>query len=96
VVVRVQGELDRAVIEVEDARMGIAPEDHERIFRPFERASAGHKRASLGLGLYIVRSMVEAHGGTICLHGQSGRGSTFSVMIPSVQPPHGTTPPLPV
>jgi len=95
VVVCVRGERDRAVIEVEDAGPGIAPEDHERIFRAFERASADHKRASLGLGLYIVRSMVEAHGGTIRLHSQSGRGSTFSVMIPRVQLPHGTPPPLP-
>ncbi len=85
VVVRVRDEQEWAVIEVEDAGTGIAAEDQERIFQRFERASAGHKRASLGLGLYIVRSLVEAHGGSIALRSQAGRGSTFSVMIPCVQ-----------
>jgi signal transduction histidine kinase len=89
VVVRVRAEREWAVIDVEDGGTGIALEDQERIFNRFERASAGHKRASLGLGLYIVRSLVEAHGGTIRLHSQAGRGSTFSVMIPWVQPPNG-------
>jgi signal transduction histidine kinase len=87
VTVRVRGEDRWAIVEVEDRGAGIAPDDQGRIFERFERASAGHKRASLGLGLYIVRSLAEAHGGTVRLRSQPGRGSTFTVMIPWEHPP---------
>ena len=86
VVARVRVELGWAIIEVEDAGAGIPPEDQERIFERFERASTGHKRASLGLGLYIVRSLAEAHGGSVRLRSQAGLGSTFAVMIPWEHP----------
>jgi signal transduction histidine kinase len=82
VAVRVRPEGEWAVLEVQDGGAGIAPEDQARIFDRFERASDGHKRASLGLGLYIVRSMVEAHGGSIQVRSQPGQGSTFTVMVP--------------
>ena len=82
IIVRVRGEEDWAVVEVQDHGAGIAPEDQERIFGRFERASTGHKQASLGLGLYIVRSLVDAHGGSVRLRSQPGRGSTFTVAIP--------------
>ena len=82
VVVRVQSEGEIAVVEVEDKGVGIAWEDQERIFGQFERASRGHKKASLGLGLYIVRSLVQAHGGSVCLKSEPGRGTTFRVEIP--------------
>lgn len=80
--VRVRSEGEWAVVEVQDAGAGIAPEDQARIFERFQRASKGHKRASLGLGLYIVRSMVEAHGGSVQVRSQPGHGSTFTVRIP--------------
>jgi signal transduction histidine kinase len=95
VVVRVRGDGRWAVIEVEDAGAGIAPEDQLRIFERFERASSGHKRASLGLGLYIVRSLVEAHGGSVGLRSQPGRGSTFTVRIPWEPPPASPRTPAP-
>ena len=82
VVVRVRSEGDVAFVEVEDKGVGIAWEDQERIFGQFERASRGHKKASLGLGLYIVRSHVQAHGGSIRLKSEPGRGTTFTVSIP--------------
>ena len=82
IIVRVRGEEDWAVVEVQDHGAGIAPEDQERIFGRFERASTGHKQASLGLGLYIVRSLVDAHGGSVRLRSQPGRGSTFTVADP--------------
>lgn len=82
VAVRVRTEGDLAIAEVEDGGAGIAPEDQARIFQRFERASNGHKRASLGLGLYIVRSLVEAHGGTVQVRSEPGQGSTFTVAIP--------------
>jgi signal transduction histidine kinase len=73
---------ETAVIEVEDQGPGIAPEDQARIFARFERASGGHRKESLGLGLYIVRSLVEAHGGSIQMGSEPGRGATFTVTLP--------------
>jgi signal transduction histidine kinase len=92
IVVRVRGEEPWAVLEVQDHGAGIPLEDQERIFGRFQRASAGHKRASLGLGLYIVRSLVDAHGGSVRLLSHPGQGSTFTVLIPWEQPPDEVTP----
>ncbi len=83
--VRLHTEVSTAVIEVEDSGPGIPTEDRARIFERFERASTGHKRASLGLGLYIVRTMVEEHGGTVEVVSEPGRGSTFIVKIPRLE-----------
>lgn len=82
VTVRVRAEDDRAVLEVEDRGIGIAPQDQERIFDRFQRASEGHKKESLGLGLYITRALVEAHGGTIAVRSELGQGTTFLVTLP--------------
>ena len=94
VAVRVRGEGETAFLEVEDRGVGIAPEDQERIFHRFERASQGYRKESLGLGLYIVRSLVEAHGGTVRLRSTLGQGSTFTVELPRLrlspaERPHG-------
>lgn len=80
--VRVRDTPDLAIIEVEDHGMGIAPEDQLRVFDRFERAAPSYKRESLGLGLHIVRSLVEAHGGTVSLVSAVGIGSTFTVTLP--------------
>jgi signal transduction histidine kinase len=82
VAVRVRETGESAVVEVEDKGTGVAPADQGRIFARFERASDGHKKESLGLGLYIVRSIVEAHGGTVTVHSEIGRGATFTVTLP--------------
>jgi signal transduction histidine kinase len=80
--VRLDADDETAVIAVEDQGPGIAVEDQGRIFARFERASAGHRKESLGLGLYIVRSLVEAHGGFIGVRSELGRGATFIVKLP--------------
>jgi PAS domain S-box-containing protein len=72
----------RAVFSVRDQGIGIAPEDHERVFRQFERAETASHVAGLGLGLYIVRQLVELHGGSIRLESQAGQGSNFVVELP--------------
>jgi PAS domain S-box-containing protein len=70
-------------IEVEDAGIGVAPEHQHRLFERFYRTTAGQKSAGgLGLGLYIARLIVEAHGGRIGVTSQPGRGSTFQVTLP--------------
>jgi len=65
-----------------DRGIGIAAEDRERIFDRFERAVPTQHFGGLGLGLYIARRIVEAHGGTIQLESTPGAGSTFTVELP--------------
>jgi signal transduction histidine kinase len=74
-------------LSIEDRGIGIAPEDQGRIFERYERvAPARHSGGGLGLGLYIVRQIVEAHGGTIRVHSSPGAGSTFVVELPATAP----------
>jgi signal transduction histidine kinase len=73
-------------IDVRDHGRGIAQEDQQRIFNQFERVGDRGTSAGLGLGLYITRQIVEAHGGTIGVSSTLGAGSTFSVWLPKVAP----------
>lgn len=68
-------------ITVEDTGVGIAPEDQERIYDRFYRASATATGSS-GIGLSLVRELVQVHHGTIDLRSTPGRGTTFTVRIP--------------
>lgn len=72
-----------ARLGVRDHGIGIAPEEVERIFSRFERAVPSRAYAGLGLGLYIVRQIVTAHGGTIRVESQPGQGATFIVELPT-------------
>ncbi len=73
----------KARLEVRDQGMGISPEMREKIFERFERAGAtGQKISGLGLGLYICRQIVKAHGGSLCVESEPKKGSTFSVELP--------------
>jgi signal transduction histidine kinase len=71
-----------AAIVVRDHGPGIAPEDQQRIFQPFERLTAGRHEEGAGLGLYIVREIVRAHGGRIEVDSVLGQGATFTVLLP--------------
>jgi PAS domain S-box-containing protein len=75
---------DRARFEVRDNGRGIAPEDHARIFERFERVASPYVLGGLGLGLYIVRHIVEMHGGTIRVESAPGKGAAFLVDVPLV------------
>lgn len=87
VTVRLGGDEATATVEVEDRGIGIGGDDLERIFQQFERATGNHRDKSLGLGLFIVRSIVEAHGGTIGVRSLPGRGTTFTVALPRKRMP---------
>lgn len=70
-------------IAIHDQGQGIAASDLERIFTRFTRAESVRGVQGLGLGLYIARGIIEAHGGTIHAESQGlGRGSTFVVQLP--------------
>ena len=80
--VRVADAGERVRIEVSDRGVGIAPENHERIFERFERVAGSSEVAGLGLGLFITRQLVRAHGGEVRVESQLGHGSTFIVEVP--------------
>jgi signal transduction histidine kinase len=69
-------------VSVKDFGRGIAPESHGRIFERFERAESSGHIAGLGLGLYIVKQIVEAHHGKISLESELGKGASFTVELP--------------
>jgi PAS domain S-box-containing protein len=71
-----------ARLVVRDRGIGIEAEDMGRIFGRFERATSARAYGGLGLGLYIVRQIVDAHGGTIRVESQPGAGSVFTVQLP--------------
>lgn len=73
---------DRARVSVSDQGMGIAPEDLPRLFQPYARLRRTPGIKGVGLGLYIVKGIVEAHGGAIAVESQLGEGSSFTLDLP--------------
>ncbi|MGW3462526.1 sensor histidine kinase [Streptomyces olivaceoviridis] len=76
-------------IEVSDTGSGIAPEDLPYVFDRFWRAEKSRSRQTggSGLGLSIVRKLIEAHGGTVEAHSTPGTGSTFTLRLPGLPSP---------
>lgn len=73
---------ERVRLVVRDNGIGIDPEDHERIFKRFERAVSTTNYGGMGLGLYISKQIVEMHGGTLRVESRKGEGATFVVELP--------------
>lgn len=87
---------EKAVLRVQDTGIGIEPGMLDRIFDPFTQARDRHgrHREGLGLGLNLVRSLVELHGGTIEAHSEGlGAGSEFVVRLPALRAGKGRTGP---
>jgi PAS domain S-box-containing protein len=85
-----QGDEDgKPIFFVRDNGMGIAPEYHERIFRLFERLDANSE--GTGVGLALVKRIIEVHGGRIWVESELGKGSTFYFTLPK-SPESKTTP----
>ena len=72
----------RASITVSDEGIGIAPEDHARIFERFERAVSRTHYAGLGLGLWISRQIAQSIGGSLTVESDSGKGARFTLTLP--------------
>jgi len=87
VIVRDAG--DHAHLEVRDRGIGIDPEAHQRIFGRFERAVSDKNYGGFGLGLWIAKEIVVAHGGAIRFESEAGKGSVFIVDLPKDERPAG-------
>jgi PAS domain S-box-containing protein len=84
VTLRCRPDDSQIIFEIEDTGIGIAPEDHEKVFEQFRQVdgSATRRAGGSGLGLAITRHLVQLHGGRIWLDSQVGRGSTFYFNLP--------------
>jgi PAS domain S-box-containing protein len=91
IVLALEAKPDQAVITLRDQGLGIAPDLLPRLFEPYYRAaSTADSVRGLGLGLYISRLLVQAHGGQIEATSQPNHGSTFTITLPR----HPAQPPL--
>jgi len=82
VTIRMLARDGEVLTSVTDKGVGIAPEDMPHVFQRFFRAKGVRKTEGLGLGLYITRILVEAHGGRIWVKSKPGKGSTFYFTLP--------------
>ncbi|MHC8411153.1 hybrid sensor histidine kinase/response regulator [Pseudomonas sp. Hz4] len=82
ITVKVYSESGQARVEVRDLGIGIGEENQKRIFQQFERVTAKHAVAGLGLGLFISEQIVAAHGGSITVESRIGEGALFRVCLP--------------
>lgn len=82
--VSVRREGAMAVIDVTDTGIGLSPEEEKMVFSRFWRADAGRAKESggLGIGLALVKEIVDRHGGKVSARGKVGAGSTFSIFLP--------------
>ena len=87
--VRVREIKGQAIINVSDTGMGINVGDQKLIYDKFFRASIAQKQHpdGVGLGLSLVRSVIEQHGGRIWVNSEVGKGTTFTVVIPTIAAP---------
>jgi len=84
VAIRVGGEGGAVEVSVEDSGRGIAPDAQQRLFTKYERiVGSAAKVEGTGLGLVIVKEIVEAHGGKVGVRSQVGAGSTFWFRLPA-------------
>ena len=72
----------RITVEVRDRGPGVAAEHQSLIFEKFGRVTGEHAKPGTGLGLFIARSIAQAHGGTLEVHSAPSEGSTFALVLP--------------
>ncbi len=84
VIVSARKESDTILLSVRDTGIGIPSSDIARIFTPFEKIKSGktQRRSGAGLGLSLVKSIVELHGGSVAIESREGEGTTVTCRIP--------------
>jgi signal transduction histidine kinase len=89
VAVRLAENDGKVEVSVSDQGIGIPAEDREKIFEAFFRSPAAvrHDPKGVGLGLKIVKHIMDAHGGTIDLRSKPGKGTTFTLKFPKRRKP---------
>ena len=86
--VRREGAMVR--LDVCDTGPGIRPEDVERVFMPFGRGAAGADHGGYGLGLFLARNIVSAHGGRLWIARTSRSGTCMALSLPAGDEDHGS------
>ena len=96
VTITVRSSHGRTVVDVHNEGEPIPEDQHETVFRAFQRAAAGkaHTRDGWGIGLAYVRAVAESHGGSIGLDSEAGRGTTFTLDMPTDARPYESAPTL--
>jgi signal transduction histidine kinase len=82
VTITTRNEPGRVVVLFRDTGIGIAPEEHDKIWTRLYRSDKSRSQRGLGLGLSLVKAVVEAHNGTATLNSELGAGAEFSVALP--------------
>ena len=79
---RSRKEAGQVVLEFQDTGQGIEPDEQGRIWQRLYRGDKSRSQRGLGLGLSLVKAIVEAHGGQVAVHSIPERGSIFEVILP--------------
>lgn len=79
------------LLTVSDNGIGVRPEDLPKLFVPFFTTKATAEKGT-GLGLYVIKKIIEAHGGTITVASTYGQGTTFTIRLPALREPVHATP----
>ncbi len=83
--VRLWQEADQVLLQVTDTGIGIPPGEQDRVFDRFYQVDGTSRRRyrGTGLGLALVREIVESNGGTVSIQSQEGQGSSFVIRLPT-------------
>ncbi len=87
IAVRMQPRNDSVVLEVEDRGIGIEPDELDKLFQQFYRSRRGRARGGYGLGLFLVKHIMDAHGGKVEVDSTAGQGSWFRLVFPAAAGP---------
>ncbi len=87
--------MDKVIISVADTGEGIAKENQSKLFTKYQQAPGDVEHAGTGLGLYVVKEVVESHGGTVSLESEVGQGTTITFTLPLHQAAAKALPEMP-